>query len=50
VTILVSKDQVIIPQIEKEKICEDLNTAIFLGDKRKMINEAIAKYCLVNNK
>lgn len=45
VTILASKDKVPIPTEEQAKICSDLKTAIFLGDKTKMINEALSEYC-----
>jgi tetratricopeptide (TPR) repeat protein len=44
-TVLASKDPVPVPQAEKEKICSDLQTALFLGTKTKMINEAISTYC-----
>lgn len=37
VTILASKDKVPIPGDEQEKICNDLQKAVFLGDKSKMI-------------
>jgi tetratricopeptide (TPR) repeat protein len=45
VTVLASKDKVAIPQDEQEKICNDLQKAIFLGDKSKMITEALNDYC-----
>ena len=45
VTVMASKDKVDIPPAEKEKICSDLNKAIFLGDKTKMILEALRDYC-----
>ena len=31
--------------IEIEKICNDLKNAVFLGDKSKMITEALSDYC-----
>lgn len=45
VTILASKDEVPIPENEREKICNDLKQAVFLGDKSKMIMEAFSDYC-----
>ncbi|MHA4809008.1 hypothetical protein ACX0G9_12920 [Flavitalea flava] len=45
VTVLASKDKVPIPQEEKDKICQDLRKAVFLGDKSKMIPEALSNYC-----
>lgn len=45
VTVLASKDKVPIPQDEQEKICNDLQKAVFLGDKSKMITEALNDYC-----
>jgi antitoxin component YwqK of YwqJK toxin-antitoxin module len=47
VTVLASKDKVPIPQDEQEKICNDLQLAMFLGDKSKMITEALSDYCPV---
>ena len=44
-TILASKDKVTIPNIEKEKICNDLQRTVFLGNKSKMIMEALFNYC-----
>ena len=49
VTVLASKDQVPIPADEKDKICNDLQKAVFLGDKSKMITEAISNYCQVKS-
>jgi len=49
VTILASKDNVPIPPEEQQKICTDLNQAIFLGKKSKMIIEAAKKYCNTNS-
>ena len=45
VTVLASKDKVSIPDDEQEKICNDLHKAVFLGDKSKMITEALSDYC-----
>ena len=45
VTVLASKDKVPIPEAEQEKICNDLQKAVFLGDKTKMITEALSDYC-----
>ncbi|TMI69963.1 MAG: tetratricopeptide repeat protein [Bacteroidetes bacterium] len=45
VTVLASKDKVPIPEDEQEKICSDLKKAVFLGDKSKMITEALSDYC-----
>jgi tetratricopeptide (TPR) repeat protein len=44
-TVLASKDKVLIPESEQEKICNDLQKAVFLGDKSKMISEALLDYC-----
>ncbi len=49
VTVLASKDQVPIPADEKDQICNDLQKAVFLGDKSKMITEAISNYCQVKS-
>ena len=45
VTVLASRDKVPIPEGEQEKICNDLQNAVFLGDKSKMITEALSDYC-----
>lgn len=45
VMVLASKDRVTIPDAEKEKICSDLQKAIFLGDKTDLILQALADYC-----
>jgi len=45
VTVLASKDKLPIPQEEQDKICNDLQKAVFLGDKSKMITEALSDYC-----
>jgi len=44
-TIMASKAKVPIPKVEQEKICNDLQRAVFLGDKTKMITEALSDYC-----
>jgi tetratricopeptide (TPR) repeat protein len=44
-TILASKDKVSIPSNEQGKICSDLRKAVLLGDKSKMISEALSDYC-----
>lgn len=49
VTVLASKDKVPIPKDEQEKICSDLQKAVFLGEKSKMITEALADYCQTKN-
>ena len=45
VTVLASKNKVPMPPSEQEKICDDLQKAVFLGDKSKMISEALIEYC-----
>jgi len=45
VTVLASKDKVPMPETEQEKICNDLKKAVFLGDKSKMISDALSDYC-----
>ena len=45
VTVLASKGKVPIPEAEKQQICNDLQKAVFLGDKSKMVFEAISDYC-----
>jgi antitoxin component YwqK of YwqJK toxin-antitoxin module len=45
VTVLAAKDKVPIPKEDQEKICSDLLNAVFLGDKSKMITEALRDYC-----
>ena len=45
VTILASKDNVEIPDAEREKICADLKTGYELGDRQQMIVDAIENYC-----
>lgn len=45
VTVLAQKDKVPVPTNEQEMICSDLQKAIFLGNKSKMITDAILEYC-----
>ncbi len=45
VTVLASKDKVPIPALEQEKICNDLQEAVFLGERSEMITEALTNYC-----
>ncbi|NCU06042.1 MAG: tetratricopeptide repeat protein [Chitinophagaceae bacterium] len=45
VTVLASKDNPGIPEHELAIICNDLQQAIFLGDKGKMILDAVKEYC-----
>lgn len=49
VTVSASKDIVPIPKEEQEKICNDLQEAVFLGNKSKMITEALSDYCQGQN-
>ncbi|HMI59674.1 MAG TPA: hypothetical protein VK518_02160 [Puia sp.] len=49
VTVLASKEKVAMPQEEKDKVCEDLHKAVFLGERSKMISEALSEYCLPKN-
>lgn len=50
VTVLAQKNKVTVPINEQEMICNDLQKAIFLGYKTKMITDALVKYCTANNK
>jgi antitoxin component YwqK of YwqJK toxin-antitoxin module len=45
VTVLSSKKEDTVPEVDKEKICNDLKAAIFLGDKSEMVIEAKRNYC-----
>lgn len=45
VTVMASKDNPGIPENELGIICNDLKQAIFLGDKGKMIMEAVQEFC-----
>jgi len=49
VIVLATKDIVAIPPSEQEKVCNDLQKAVFLGDKSKMISEALLNYCQTNS-
>ncbi len=44
-----SADKVDIPAADKEKVCSDLQNAVFLGQKSDMITEALANYCQLNS-
>jgi len=45
VTVLASKDNPGIPESDLSLICSDLKQATFLGDKGKMIMEAVSEFC-----
>ena len=45
VTVLATNDNIEIPKDEKAKICDDLKKGYDLGDKQKMITDAIETYC-----
>ncbi|HTF31057.1 MAG TPA: tetratricopeptide repeat protein [Flavitalea sp.] len=45
VKVMASKDNPGIPEKELEIICSDLKQAIFLGDRGKMILEAVQEFC-----
>ncbi len=45
VTVLASKKKTEISAAEKEKICADLQKAIFLGDNNEMVLDAEKQYC-----
>jgi hypothetical protein len=45
VTVLASKKKTEISEIEKNNICNDLQKAIFLGDKVEMVLDAQDEYC-----
>ncbi len=45
VSVMVSKDNPGIPEKELTIICNDLKQAIFLGDRGKMIMEAVVEFC-----
>lgn len=45
VTVLASKKKAEISEIEKNSICNDLQKAIFLGDKAEMVLDAEDEYC-----
>ncbi|MES1218145.1 MAG: tetratricopeptide repeat protein [Bacteroidota bacterium] len=50
VTVMASKDDPGIPENELTIICNDLKQAIFLGDRGKMIMEAVAEFCTPKKK
>ena len=45
ITILATKDKVIIPNEDKQKICSDLESSIDLGDRKAIITDAVKTYC-----
>ncbi|MDB5140281.1 MAG: repeat-containing protein [Mucilaginibacter sp.] len=45
VTVMAIKDKVKIPVDEKNKICNDLNKSVELGDDKDMVLDAIKNYC-----
>jgi len=45
VTVLASKDKVSIPDDEQALICNDLHQAVFLGEKSKLVMDAISENC-----
>ncbi len=45
ITVQATKDSVDIPAPEKEKICADFKEAIYLGEKKAMVYEAMEKNC-----
>ncbi len=45
VTVLASKDKVPIPADDQVRLFSDLKKAVLLGDKSKMITEALTDYC-----
>ncbi|WP_461791205.1 tetratricopeptide repeat protein [Pedobacter sp.] len=45
VTVVASKDNPAIPANDLSIICNDLKQAIFLGDKGKMVKEAVKEFC-----
>lgn len=49
ISVLASKDNPGIPENELSLICGDLKKAISLGDKGKMIADAISEFCKSNN-
>lgn len=43
---LASPDKVDIPKEDNDKICHDLELAMYMGEERsKMITEALSNYC-----
>lgn len=49
VTVFASKGKVPIPEADQDKICSDLKQAVFLGNKSKMITDALSDYCKIND-
>ena len=47
VKVLAQKNKVPVPMNEQEMICSDLQKAIFLGNKSKMITDAFVENCKV---
>lgn len=45
ITVMASKDKIELPKQELDLICADLNMGLQLGDNKKMITDAIEKYC-----
>lgn len=45
VTVIASKDNPVIPDSDLAIICNDLKQAVFLGDKGRMIVEAVKQFC-----
>ncbi len=50
VTVMASKDNLDIPENELAIICNDFKKAIFLGDRNKMVMEAVAEFCELKKK
>lgn len=46
ITMVTSQKDVKIPDADLQKICRDLQQALFLGDRAEMIYEAQEKYCI----
>lgn len=49
VTVLASKDNPGIPESELIVICNDLKQAVFLGDRGKMIMDAVKEFCMAKS-
>lgn len=49
VTVLASKENFVVPECELAIICNDLELAIFLGVKNKMIINALQEFCGTNS-
>ena len=50
VTVMATKDKPDMPENEKALICSDLKQGIFLGEKKKMIMDAVSEFCEQKNK